>query len=671
VSNRLGTETSPYLRQHADNPVDWYPWGADALALAREADKPILLSVGYSACHWCHVMAHECFEDAATAELMNGLYVNIKVDREERPDIDKIYQLAHQLIARSPGGWPLTVFLTPDEHLPIFSGTYFPRGVFHQVLTRVDEYYRSHGHEIRDHGDALKRAFGQLTLSIGAETPQIDAGPFAIARARLEDRFDREHGGFGGQPKFPHPPHVETLLRGWRSTAESASPDLDALYMATLTLKRMAEGGLFDQIGGGFFRYCVDAAWTIPHFEKMLYDNAALLAVYADAHAATGEAEFARIAGATADWVLRDMQDPGGGFYATLDADSEGVEGKFYLWTPQDFVALLSPAENAIATAHYGLDGPPNFEQSEWHLRAAQPLEALAATDREALESARVKLLETRARRVWPGRDEKILVAWNGLMIAALARAARVLDRGDLLDAAERALRFIERTLWANGRLLATAMDGEARHRAYLDDYAFLALGIVELLQARWDTAKLRLAVELVEVLLAHFEAPDGGFFFTADDHEALIHRPKPFTDDALPSGNGIAAQVLITLGHLLGEPRYLAAAQRTLEAAWPTVLEYPEAHGALLGALAHELDPPEIVVLRGPGEVIADWQRFLDSGFNPGRLIFAIDAAERDLPGLLAERRARDGATAYVCRGTTCQAPVDSLEALARDLGQ
>ncbi|HSG63812.1 MAG TPA: DUF255 domain-containing protein, partial [Gammaproteobacteria bacterium] len=355
VSNRLGTETSPYLRQHADNPVDWFAWDPDALALARETDKPILLSVGYSACHWCHVMAHECFEDEATAALMNRLYVNIKVDREERPDIDKIYQLAHQLISRSPGGWPLTVFLTPEEHLPIFSGTYFPRGVFHQVLARVDEYYRSHGDEIRNHGDALKRAFGQLTLSIGARAPELDAGPFAIARARLGERFDREHGGFGGQPKFPHPTHIETLLRGWRSTAESGSPDLDALYMATLTLKRMAEGGLFDQIGGGFFRYCVDATWTIPHFEKMLYDNAALLAVYADAYSATGEAEFARIANATADWLLRDMQDPDGGFYATLDADSEGVEGKFYLWTPQDFAALLSPAETEVAAALYGL----------------------------------------------------------------------------------------------------------------------------------------------------------------------------------------------------------------------------------------------------------------------------------------------------------------------------
>jgi uncharacterized protein YyaL (SSP411 family) len=620
-------------------------------------------------------MAHECFEDEATAALMNRLFVNIKVDREERPDLDKIYQLAHQLIAQSPGGWPLTVFLTPDEHLPIFSGTYFPRETFKQVLERVSEYYSGHGAEVRNHGEALRRAFGQLTLALGPALPALSAEPIASARASLAKEFDSEHGGFGGAPKFPHPTHIESLLRQWRATAQSAAPDLEGLYMATLTLTRMAEGGIYDQLGGGFFRYSVDDRWMIPHFEKMLYDNAALLAVYADAYAATGEPLFGRVAAETADWAVREMRDPGGGFYATLDADSDGAEGKFYVWTREEFAALLDPTENALATERFGLTQAPNFEHGTWHLRAAVPLEDLTTTASAGgvaamIDQARDKLLAARSRRVWPARDEKVLAAWNGLMIRALARAARALRREDLTDAAEKALAFIKESMWRDGRLLATSFGGEARHPAYLDDYAFLTQSIIELLQTRWNTEHLRFAVELAETLLAQFEDSDGGFFFTARDHETLIHRPKPFTDEALPSGNGMAAQALLGLGHLLGEPRYLAAAERTIMAAWPGLSHYPHAHGALLDALGSLLEPHEIIVLRGSADEIREWQQFLNAGFNPSRLIFAIDAAENDLPGLLDERRAADRAIAYVCRGTSCRAPIDSLETLAAELG-
>jgi len=675
MSNRLAQETSPYLRQHAGNPVQWHPWDAQALELAATTNKPIVLSVGYSACHWCHVMAHECFEDEATAELMNQLFVNIKVDREERPDLDKIYQQAHQLIAQSPGGWPLTVFLTPDTHLPIFSGTYFPRPMFKQVLERVDEFYRTHGNDITNHGKALKAAFDRLTHTIGAAEPALSAAPLELARVRLADSFDKEFGGFGQAPKFPHSTNIETLLDRWRATAGDASPNLSALYMATLTLTRMAEGGLYDQLGGGFFRYSVDDQWTIPHFEKMLYDNAALLSVYADAYAATGEPLFARIAAETADWVIRDMQDPNGGYYATLDADAEGVEGKFYLWTPDDFAAALEADENALAAQRFGLTQPPNFENHAWHLIAAAPIEALTsraspATVTQVLDSARAKLLAVRSNRVWPGRDEKVIGAWNGLMIGAMAKAARILERDDLLDSAERALAFIKRELWSGGRLRATYMLGEARHAGYLDDYAFLAHGTLELLRARWNTAHLSFATELADTLLDQFEDGAGGFFFTAHDHEALIHRPKPFADEAVPAGNGIAAQVLLALGHLLGERRYIDAAERTLKAAWPALEEYPHAHGALLKGLAATLEPHTIIVVRGPSTEITGWQRFLNAGYHPDRLTFAIGDDVGDLPGLLAERKSTGATVAYLCRGTTCDAPIDSLEILASRLG-
>ncbi len=675
MSNRLGAETSPYLLQHADNPVDWYAWDDGALDLARNSGKPILLSVGYSACHWCHVMAHECFEDEPTAALMNRLFVNIKVDREERPDIDKIYQQAHQLISQSPGGWPLTVFLTPEEHLPIFSGTYFPREVFKQVLERVDSFYRDHENQVREHGEALKHAFDSLTLSIDTQEPALEPAPLELGRARLAEIFDTEHGGFGGAPKFPHPTHIETLLDQWRSTAESAQPDLDGLYMATLTLTRMADGGLYDQLGGGFFRYTVDGQWTIPHFEKMLYDNAALLSVYVDAYSATGEERFARVASETADWVLRDMRDPDGAFYATLDADSEGVEGRFYLWTPDELAELLDEDETALAAERFGLTSSPNFEGSAWHLVAATPFEALTRSGSledamSTLDRARAKMLEVRSQRIWPGRDEKILVAWNGLMLAALAKSARVLQRDDLMDAADGARSFIEERLWQDGRLNAVYAQGRARYPAYLDDYAFLAHGILEVLQTRWRTADLDFAIALVETLLAQFEDRDGGFFFTAHDHESLIHRPKPFADEATPSGNGIAAQVLLALGHLLGEPRYLEAAERTLKAAWPALRDYPHAHGSLLRALDATLNAHETVILRGPAAQVSEWQTFLNAGFNPHRRIFAIDDTENDLPGLLAERRTADGPIGYVCRGTTCGAPVDTLEALTAELG-
>ena len=678
--NRLADETSPYLLQHADNPVDWYPWGEAALTRARQDGKPILLSIGYSACHWCHVMAHESFEDPATAALMNELFVNIKVDREERPDLDKIYQIAQQMLTQASGGWPLTMFLTPADQQPFFGGTYFPKEARHgmpafgDLLKRVAEYYHGHGAEILAQNAQLRLAFAALESDAQSAAVLNDA-PLLEARAALERSFDAQHGGFTQAPKFPHPGSIERCMRRWYATSDTVTPDLKALYMASLTLTRMAEGGIYDQLAGGFARYSVDALWMIPHFEKMLYDNGQLLCEYARAALATGEALFARIAADTADWVLRDMRAPAGGFYSSLDADSEGHEGRFYVWTRAEVQALLSPAQYAAFAPRYGLDRAGNFEAA-WHLHTCESLATVAERSglpaREAqdlLESSRAALLQARNLRIWPARDDKVLVAWNALMIKGLAIAARVLNREDLADAAAAAVDFLRRNLWRDGRLLATYKDGRAHLPAYLDDYAFLADALLELLQTRWRSSDLQFARELLEVLLAQFEdRRNGGFFFTAADHEKLIHRSKSFGDDALPSGNGVAASVLCRLGYLLGNLEYLDAAERTLKAAWPALQQYPQAHMAMLNALEDWLSAPQLLIVRGAHAGAQDWSRQVGAWYAPRRMIFAIpDTAE--LPPGLAEKKAGPETVAYLCSGMTCSAPFIDLGSILRHL--
>ena len=682
MANQLQEETSPYLLQHADNPVQWYAWNKISLELAKKSGKPILLSIGYSACHWCHVMAHESFEDQETAQLMNKLFINIKVDREERPDLDKIYQTAHHIITRRSGGWPLTVFLTPDNQLPIFAGTYFPKepryGIpsFQDVLRRVETYYRENELEVRSQTEKLSDMLENLDQSPKVNHKNLDHTPLEQAKQKLSEIFDGEYGGFGDAPKFPHPTNIEMLLDAWRNSAEESDPDLQSLFMATLSLTRMANGGLYDQLGGGFFRYSVDRYWLIPHFEKMLYDNAALLALYANASAATGDTLFEKIASETANWVMREMQDPEGGYYATLDADSEGEEGKFYLWTQEEFESLLDTDEAKVAGEYFGLTDGANFENAS-HLYVAKSLDSLAenmalsvAKTRELLDHSRIKLLNTREQRVRPHKDVKVLTSWNGLMIGGMAVAARCLAREDLAISATQAVDFIRSKLWNNGRLKACYKDKRARFPAYLDDYAFLIHGILELLQYRWRSEDLALAQELVEVLLSEFEDDIGGFFFTANDHEPLILRPKPFTDEAMPSGNGIAVQVLIVLGHLLGEERYLRAAQRTLAAAAePGLRRYPEAHNSMLRGLDAYLSPPEIIIIRGEPSSLKEWQRFVHAGYNPKRVCLSIPTNEKNLPGLLADRKPQGSIVAYICRGTECRPPITSLETLEKEL--
>ena len=677
--NRLAQETSPYLQQHAHNPVDWHPWGPEALERAQREGKPILLSVGYSACHWCHVMAHESFEDEATARVMNELFVNIKVDREERPDIDRIYQLAQHLITQRNGGWPLTMFLSHEGQNPFFGGTYFPREARHglpaftDLLKRVAEYYRDHQDDVRQQNDGLMRAFGELMPPTPAGEVKLSDVPLKSCRASLQETFDGNYGGFGSAPKFPHPKTLERLLRDWHATTRDKEPDLQALYMATLTLRRMGEGGIYDQLGGGFSRYSVDGHWMIPHFEKMLYDNGALLSVYAEAAVATGDVFYARIASETADWLMREMQSPEGGFYSSYDADSEGHEGKFYVWDRAEIRASLAPEEVAVFEPRFGFDRKPNFE-GKWHLHIDRSHESVAtgagvdvATAAARLDSARAKLLAVRNQRVWPGRDDKILTSWNALTIHGLAVASLALGRPELAESATRALDFIRKTLWRDGRLLATYKDGRAHLNAYLDDYVYLADAILELQQVRFRQDELSFARELIDATLEHFrDEAGGGFFFTSDDHEALMYRTKAFNDDAIPAGNGIGALVLLRMGHLLGEPRYLEAAEQTLRAGWLAMERYPHGHVSLLNALEEVLAPPTIVILRGQPTPMQEWQVELSKLYDPHRLVISIPADAANLPPAFADKAPRGPCVAYVCRASTCSAPISSFADLA-----
>ena len=679
MPNRLAAETSPYLLQHADNPVDWYPWSDEAFAHARETGKPVLLSVGYSACHWCHVMAHESFEDEATAELMNKLFVNIKVDREERPDIDKIYQRAYQLLTQRSGGWPLTMFLSPEDQRPFFGGTYIPPAASHgmpafsDLLQHVAGYFAEKSDDIRSQGEQLMEIFSRLLPQPAGANQKLGTEPLVTARERIPQNFDSDYGGFGSAPKFPQATTLERLLRFWHRSANDAEPDDDALTMASLTLTRMADGGIFDHLGGGFFRYSVDRFWQIPHFEKMLYDNGPLLALYAQAHLATGEQAFADVANATADWMLSDMLAPNDGFYSTRDADSEGEEGRYYAWTPVQVSELLDLETYAALSRRYGLDEDANFDE-KWHLTVRQPVEEIASGTATSggevmkrIASGRATLLATRAQRVPPDRDEKQLTSWNALAIRGFAIAGLGLGRVDLIDAAARAVDFIHKELYADARLLAVYKDGQARFPAYLDDYAFLLDAILELLQARWSSEHLAFATALADTLLEHFEdAEGGGFWFTADDHENLMHRPKPLADEAVPSGNGIAALALQRLGFLVGETRYLDAATRILRAAWQPMKEYPLGHVSLLNALEEYNTHPEIIIIRGEDAEIGRWRDAMSTSNSATRLVFAIRSDADDLPGALSERKAVAGKTvAYRCVGTHCELPVTELDTL------
>ena len=689
-NNDLAGETSPYLLQHAHNPVDWHPWNDEALALARTRNKPILLSIGYSACHWCHVMAHESFEDPDTAALMNQAFVNIKVDREERPDLDRVYQLAHQILAQRGGGWPLTVFLTPDDLTPFFAGTYFPLEArygmpsFKEALTRVSAFFHEQQPQLRQQNASLQQLFRRIETENTRPAETLDSAPLEAAQRALAESFDPRFGGFGRAPKFPHAPALEFLLR----RALDADSGAGARHMLTTSLTRMAEGGIYDQLGGGFSRYSVDAEWNIPHFEKMLYDNGPLLGLYAHTWKLTAEPLFKQVAEGIAGWVTGEMQAPAGAYYASLDADSEGHEGKYYVWDKEEIRARLTPQEYAVFAPHYGIDGPPNFE-GRWHLHVQQNIKDDASASGAGgnikqpspsgrgegegellLESARMKLLAARAQRVRPGLDDKVLSAWNGLMIAGMASAGRLLGHDDWIDSAERAAQFIHTRLWRDGRLLASWRAQHAELPAYLDDYAFLLDGLLELVQARWHAQWLDWARALADALLTHFEdRSQGGFWFTANDQATPLHRPKTFGDESMPAGNAVAARALLALGHLCAEPRYLGAAERALKAALSSAARYPDGHLSTLTALSDALQPPAMVILRGENQTLPQWRSALNQKFDARRIELAIPNAAAGLSGLLAQCAPRGEICAYVCRGTTCSLPITSLTDLAMAL--
>jgi uncharacterized protein YyaL (SSP411 family) len=674
--NKLSDQTSPYLLQHADNPVHWMPWSEGALQLAREQDKPILLSIGYSACHWCHVMAHESFEDDATAEVMNRLFINIKVDREERPDLDKIYQTAHSMLTNRPGGWPLTVFLTPLDHMPFFAGTYFPKTsrhglpAFTQLLENIAHAYATRKEDIRQQSASLKQVFSQIESQHGIRPEKLGSIPLDLARNQIEQQFDSRFGGYSGAPKFPHPAIIQRALRHWARTNASGNPDSRILHTALFTLERMAAGGLFDHLGGGFCRYSTDEHWMIPHFEKMLYDNGPLLWLNTDAWCISKDECYKDAVIDTAAWVMREMQAEAGGYYSAQDADSEGVEGKFYVWTPEAVASLVDDSDYALFASRYGLDKPANFE-GQWHLHGYRSYAELAEqfgsntrAIRDRLRAARAKLFSAREHRIHPGLDDKILTAWNGLMIRGMAHAGCKLGDETYIDSAARAANFIYQHLWQNQRLLATARGEHAHLNAYLDDHAFLLSGLLELLQARWHSGWLIWAQQLADVLIEQFEDKNnGGFYFTSHDHEQLIQRSKVYSDDATPSGNGVAAESLLILGYLLSEPKYIDAAYRCLRAAGNSINQAAISHCSLLDALDHHLEPPQIIILRGSVEDLAPWLQAVRGTYLPNTRLFAIPADDT-LPPSLKAKTFSDQPLAYVCESMHCSAPISSLDA-------
>ncbi|MQM38497.1 hypothetical protein KBTX_02508 [wastewater metagenome] len=662
-SNELAREASLYLRQHADNPVHWHPWGEAALAEARERDCPILLSIGYSACHWCHVMAHECFESPEIAAAMNEGFVCIKVDREERPDLDRIYQTAHQLLNGRGGGWPLTVFLTPEQ-VPFFAGTYFPPDARHglpgfgDILARVSQAWQEQRDAIDGQNTRMIEALKALQQPPEGERCAADE---AAGRARdsLGEAFDPTFGGFGEAPKFPQPAALGHLLGHY-----ARRDDRDALHMVCQTLQRMGLGGIFDQVGGGFARYSVDRYWMIPHFEKMLYDNALLVGLYADAWRITGDGLFARVIGETVDWLMREMQCGDGGFASALDADTPEGEGAYYLWTPETVREAL-PAEDATLTIHrFGLNERANFH-GRWHLHVHATFSELApvmGASREQIVSrwaqARERLQAVRAGRTPPARDDKRLTGWNALTARGLAHAGRLMGRQEWVDTAAGILGFIDDNLWADGRLLARYADGSAALPAYLDDHAYLLWALLTQLEARWEPRWLERARTVADLLLARFEAPGGGFHFTADDHEPLIQRPYGFSDDALPSGTAIAVHGLQRLADLTGEAAYRDAARRGVDAAAGAVARAPEAHCTMIDAMLAWEHGEETVLIRADGTDAAEWRHAGDTAYTPGRQVFVLPTD--DATGL------GPAAGARVCTGTHCLPEAGTPEALA-----
>ncbi len=662
-TNRLIDETSPYLLQHAHNPVDWYPWGEEAFEKAKAEDRPVLVSIGYSACHWCHVMEHESFEDEATAAIMNQNFVNIKVDMEERPDVDQIYMNFVQLTT-GRGGWPMNVFLLPDKK-PFFGGTYFPpqprygMPSWRQILLSISETYRERRAEIERSTTDIVGELCRMSLAVSADglsTEMLDNAYTSFLRS-----FDAVNGGFGGAPKFPQPMGLEFLLRYHKRTGEE-----QALSMVEHTLEKMARGGIYDQLGGGFHRYAVDAVWLVPHFEKMLYDNAQLSRVYLHAFQVTGNELYRHVATEILEYVRREMLDPSGGFYSTQDADSEGEEGKFFVWSHDEILDILGETEGAAFCKYYDVTAAGNFEGHNIP-NVKQPDPYPQADERFVV--ARRKLFEHREWRVKPGRDEKVLTAWNGLMLAAFADAAGVLGSSEYLHIAETNAEFLLKSLSRNGRLLRTWKAGTAKLNAYIEDYANVADALIVLFQVTGKREYLTEAQRLADIMITEFwDAENGGFFFTSNDHEELVVRNKDFYDNATPSGNSVSADVLLRLAKLTGDQRYERFAVTVLRLAASFIRRHPQGFGRALSAMEFYLGPTrEIVILASADDEL---RREVIKRFLPDAVLIMSDGDDDDLPLLSGRTRIDGKPTVYVCENFVCQLPVTNLEDLAQTLG-
>jgi len=688
MPNRLAQESSPYLLQHQNNPVDWYPWGPEAIEKSQREEKPIFLSIGYSACHWCHVMEHESFENEAIAQVLNENFVPIKVDREERPDLDQIYMNAVQMLT-GHGGWPMSVFLTPDLK-PFYGGTYWPphsaRGMpgFDQILAAVIDAWQNRRDQAFTAADQLTaelRNVGQVAIE--GDVEQLNLSMLEAAGSHLRRAFDNTYGGFGQAPKFPHSMDLQLLARLAHRTGQQGPLD-----MVRLTLDRMAAGGIYDQLGGGFARYSVDAQWLVPHFEKMLYDNALLSNAYLDAWLITGDPNYERVLRETLNYIIREMTDPAGGFYSTEDADSEGHEGLFYTWTPDEIDAVLGDERGATFGRVYDVSDVGNFEgRNILNLpKTFDQCARILGRDRADLEAelaeSRKKLFDARSTRVRPGRDDKIIVAWNGLMIDAMARAGAAFNEPEYVITAGEAANFIlTRMRSENGRLLHTARHGVAKLDAYLDDYAALANGLVSLYEASFDERWINEAVSLMDVVLEQFsDTKAGGFFYTAEDHERLIARTKELTDSSTPSGNALAATALLRLSQLLGRTDYYNAAVGTFAAAVPLLERAPMAAGQMLRALDRYLGPAHELVLLGDlaGDATKDALAALHRRFLPRAVLAIRDSNSAGteisrstaLDALFTGREASDGQPVlYVCENFACQAPAVGLTAIQSKL--
>ncbi len=675
--NRLAAEKSPYLLQHAQNPVDWYPWGEEAFAKARLENKPIFLSIGYSTCHWCHVMERESFENHDIAALLNHSFVSIKVDREERPDVDQVYMSAIQMMTGS-GGWPLTVFMTPDGK-PFTGGTYFPpedrwgRSGMKTLLPRVAEVWKTKREEIEKNGNEMMsllqaRAVKSTDHTLGREI-------FDQAFHQFEANYDPRKGGFGQAPKFPRSHELSFLLRYWKRTGEAA-----ALEMVRRTLSQMAFGGMYDQLGGGFHRYSTDSQWLIPHFEKMLYDQAILAQTYSEAFQATGENDYAETALEIFQYVLRDMTDPKGGFYSAEDADSEGEEGKFYAWLPQEIERVLGKDDAAVFNAVYGVTAQGNFEHktSVLHLQrslteSAESAGKMAEAFRESLKVMRQKLFEYRKKRIHPYKDDKILTSWNGLMISAFVKGGRALGNEALIQAASGCADFLLTNMLKNGKLLRRYRNGDAAIEAFQEDYAFLALALFDLYEATFNARWLRECKKLTDLMLELFwDESAGGFFYTSKEGEKLIARAKEYYDGAVPSGNSIAAMLLIRLARVTGDSQYETKAQRTVRSNAEGLVKYPSGFPAMLMAYDFALGPTREVIITGDfaSSRFHEFKKMVDKGFDPWTVAVGYpDKNSTEIEGLvpyLKHQPKHAGETAvYVCKNFQCELPVTDLEKL------